>query len=210
MNNARIRIAGAVLSGGALFWAVGCASPSRANIELRKQNQQLQSQISQLRRQVEADQRVIQGLRDRAGALPTLPSSRLEELFTTHGIQFGRLTGGVDLDPNKPGDEGVAVYVVPIDQTGQPIKMAGTFDVEAFDLAEPSAPLVGQWHFDLQQSKNAWNGYLLDYSYALVCPWGKVIPRHADLTVKVRFFDELTQTPFTAQRVVRIIPPPQS
>lgn len=135
--------------------------------------------------------------------LPTLPATRLAELFTTHGIQFGRLTGGAHLDPDKAGDQGIAVYVVPIDESGEKLKAAGTFDVQAFDLADTQHPLVGQWHFDLQQSRVAWNGWLLDYTYILTCRW-QTPPTHPDLTLKVTFFDELTQTPFTAQRVVHV------
>lgn len=193
--------------GGALLLCTGCGSPSKANVELRKQVQDLQSQVARLRRQHEADLMETQGLRDRSGTLPTLPTERLARLFTTHGLEFGRLTGGADLDPKKPGDEGLAVYIVPVDQTGEKLKAAGSFNVEAFDLAEPKDPLVGRWHFDLEQARKAWSGWLLDYSYILICPWKKT-PKHADLTVKVRFLDELTQTPFTAQRVVRVNLPP--
>ena len=191
----------ALVAGAGL--GVGCGAPNKANIELRKQVQSLQSQNAQLRRQHEADQQVIQGLRDRVGVLPTLPATRLAELFTTHGLQLGRLTGGARLDRSTPGDQGVVVYVVPIDESGEKLKAAGTFDVQAFDLADTQHPLVGQWHFDLQQSRAAWNGWLLDYTYVLTCPW-QTPPTHPDLTLKVTFFDELTQTPFTAQRVVRV------
>ena len=207
MSASRPRLS-AVLAGGALFCAAGCGSPSKANIELRKQIQTLEAQNAQLRQQHAGDERVIAGLRERQGTLPTLPAPRLADLFTTHGIQFSRLTGGADLDPNKPGDEGLALYVVPIDETGEKLKAAGSFDVEAFDLAEPQHPLVGHWHFDLQQARAAWNGVLLEYNYVLICPWQNVIPRHPDLTVKVTFLDALTQTPFTAQRVIHINPPP--
>src|SRR5579863_8530833 len=189
--------------------AIGCSTPSKVNIELRKQIQKQDDELREARKQVEADKRVIAGLRDRMGVLPTLPSSRLDQLFTTHGLEFTRLTGGADLDPNKPGDEGLAIYVVPTDQTGQPLKAAGAFDVEAFDLANPSDPLVGHWHFNLQQSKETWNGMSLIYCYALICPWQKV-PKHEDLTVKVTFFDELTQTPFSAQKLVHVMLPSQA
>ena len=192
-----------------LLFGWGCGSPSKVNIELRKRIQALEAENAALREQHAADQRVIAGLRDRQGTLPTLPASRLAELFTTHGIQFGRLTGGADLDPSKPGDEGIAVYVVPVDETGDKLKAAGSFDVEAFDLDEPQSPFVGRWHFDVWQARQAWTNVLLEYDYVLMCPWQKVVPRHPNLTVKVRFLDALTQTPFTAQRVVRVNPPPQ-
>jgi hypothetical protein len=210
MIRALFRISTALLCSGAVAGSIGCGSPSQANIELRKENQQLRQQLAQLTKLHEGDLRTIQGLRDRVGTLPTLPTTRLAELFTTHGIIFGRLTGGADLDPNKPGITGLAIYISPIDETGGRLKAAGTFDIDAFDLAEPKDPLLGHWHFDLQQSRNAWTEVLLEYGYALMCPWQNKIPTHQDITIKVTFFDELTQTPFTAQQVVHVVVPPKT
>jgi len=184
--------------------AIGCGTPNKANIELRKQNQQLQAEIKTLKKQVEGDQTVIEGLRDRVGTVPTLPTTRLAQLFTTHSIRFGYLTGGADLDPNKSGDEGLAIYVVTADESGGKIKAAGTFDIDAFDLAEPKDRLIGHWHFDLEQSRQAWTNVLLEYDYAFLIPWQNKVPKHPDVTVKVTFFDELTQTTFTAQKVIHV------
>lgn len=189
---------------------MGCGSPNQANIELRKQIQSLQTQVNQLQVENQGDQRTIQGLRDRTGYLPTLSTARLDQLFTTHGLEFGRLTGGADLDPSKPGDEGFIVYIVPTDQQGDQLKAAGTFDIDAFDLDEPKDPLLGHWHFDLKQAKAAWTAALLQYNYVLTCRWKTRIPRHSRITLKVTFFDELTQTPFTAQKVIEINVPPTS
>ena len=192
------------------FVVGGCGSPNQANVGLRKQIQQLQTQVNELQVQHQGDQQTIQGLRDRQGTLPTLPSARLDQLFTTHGLEFGRLTGGADLDPAKPGDEGFVIYIVPTDAAGEKLKSAGSFDIEAYDLAESTDPLLGHWHFDLAQSKETWTGALLQYNYVLTCPWQKKTPRHADVTVKVTFFDELTQTPFTAQKVIHVNVAPQT
>lgn len=189
---------------------IGCGSPNQANIELRKQVQSLQTQVNQLQVEHQGDQRVIQGLRDRTGYLPTLSTARLDQLFTTHGLEFGLLTGGADLDPSKPGDEGFTVFIVPTDQQGDKLKAAGAFDIDAFDLADPKDPLLGHWHFDLQQARATWTSVLLQYNYVLTCRWQARIPSHPKITLKVTFFDELTQTPFTAQTVIQINVPPTS
>jgi hypothetical protein len=208
MTRALFRISTALLCCGVVAESLGCGSPSQANIELRKENQQLRQQLAQLKTLHEGDQQTIQGLRDRVGTLPTLPTTRLAELFTTHGITFGRLTGGADFDPGNPGNGGLVVYISLIDETGGRLKAAGTFDIDAFDLAEPKDPLLGHWHFNLQQSRSAWTEVLLEYGYALMCPWQNKTPKHQDVTIKVTFFDELTQTPFTAQQVVHVNLPP--
>jgi hypothetical protein len=209
MMRALFSISTALLCCGAVAGSLGCGSPSQANIELRKENQQLRQQLSQLKILHEGDQRTIQGLRDRVGTLPTLSTTRLAELFSTHGLTFGRLTGAAELDPAKPGNEGLAIYISPIDETGGRLKAAGTFDIDAFDLAEPKDPLLGHWHFNLQQSRSAWTEVLLEYGYALMCPWQNKPPKHPDVTIKVTFFDELTQTPFSAQQVVHVAVAPK-
>ena len=110
----------------------GCGSPNKPNIALRKKIQGLDAQIVQLQRQHEADQATIAGMNQRVGSVPTLPQDRLERLFTVHGIKLGRLTGGADLDPAKPGHEGLKVYLTPLDETGDQLKSAGAITIEAF------------------------------------------------------------------------------
>jgi hypothetical protein len=183
-------------------------TPDSVNIQLRKDKQALQERVEKLEARAEADARTIAGLRSERPTTPTLPTERLDRLYTTHGLKFGRLTGGWDRDLRVPGDEGIAVYVVPLDGDGQPLKAAGAFKVEAFDLGQPDQPLVGTWEFDVPAAKATWRGAFLDYNYVLECPWQKATPAHDTLTVKVTFLDELTQVPFTLQQQIKIDLPP--
>jgi hypothetical protein len=198
---------GYLLAVPAFFAVAGCGTPSGANIELRKQNQDLRSQVERLTLARAADAATIKSLEERVGTVPTLPADRLERLYTVHGLQLNRLTGGADLDREKPGDEGVQVYAVPTDQDGHPLKAAGAFTVEIFDLAaQPTR--IGQWTFDLPRAKEAWNGAAMSYQYVLKSPW-QTPPGHDDLTLKVTFHDELTGRDFTAQKQVKVtLPPP--
>jgi hypothetical protein len=189
--------------------APGCGSPNVASIAVRKQNQDLQDQVASLTRAREADAATIRALQEKqGGGLPTLPPDRLDKLFTVHGIKLGRLTGGADLDSKTPGDEGLKVYVTPTDDDGEPLKAAGTFVVEAFDLAAKT-PELGKWEFDLAATRKAWIGAALVHQFVLTCPWQQR-PRHEEVTVKVTFRDELTGREFHEQRVVKIQPPPAS
>lgn len=187
---------------GVVLFCVSCSGPSSVNIELRKEKQDLQDEIAELNRVHEADQATIHGLHDRIGTLPTLPQNRLDQLFTVHGLELGRLTGGADFDPAKPGDEGIKVYATPTDDDGEPLKAAGTFVVEAFDLAAKT-PLAGKWTFDLAATRKAWAGAFLAHNFVLTCPW-ELVPMHEELTIKVTFRDELTQREFHAQSVVKV------
>jgi hypothetical protein len=183
----------------ALSFLAGCGKPNAANIVVRKENQQLQSKIDDLSRQHDADSAKIKSLEESKGTLPTLPNDRLQKLFTTHGLQFGKLTG---VEGNK-----LRVFVVPTDDQGQAIKAAGTFTVELFDLAQIENNLVGKWMFDADQTRNAWQGTWPLYTYDLEATLDKA-PAHDDLTVRVTFTDALTQRIFTAQKQIKRQPSP--
>jgi len=186
----------------------GCGGPSQANNELRRKNDQLQTKLRELQDKSDLEERTIQRLQNEHGSLPTLPEDRLEKLFVAKSLKFGRLTGGDDLNQPGPGDHGLEVEIVPVDAQGDAIKAAGTIQVQLFDLSLGKDALIGDWHFDLKQSRDSWlSGGLLD-SYVLKCPWQK-IPTHSQLTVRVTFFDELTQTTLPpAEKVVKVNPPP--
>jgi hypothetical protein len=127
-----------------------------------------------------------------------LPQERLSKLFTVHGFEFGKLTG-VD-------DEGVLkIYVVPIDDSGQKIKAAGSFVVAAFDLANDPNSLIARREFSVDEARKNWFGQALLYEYVLPVPWNSP-PKHPDVTVKVSFTDALTGRTFTGQKVITYKP----
>jgi outer membrane murein-binding lipoprotein Lpp len=200
---------GAILAALALaaIALTGCGSPNQANIQLRKDNQQLQSQIDQLNRQHALDAATIQSL-SATNAIKTLPQSQLNELYTAAGLRLGNLTGGFHPDPNKVGDTMLKVYVVPTDQDGDPIKAAGSFQVELFDLALPTNNRIGEWTFDIQAAHANWYSQLFMYTYVLSCPW-QTQPTHSQLLARITFTDALTGRVFTVDRDVTVQLPPQ-
>jgi hypothetical protein len=182
----------------------GCGSPNTASIAVRKENQSLRDQVATLQRARDADAAPIKSLESHATTVPSLPAAQLENLFTTHGLALGRLTGGADLDRDKPGDEGLKIQATPTDDDGQPFKAAGSFTIEAFDLAAES-PLVGKWTFDTRAARDAWVGSVLIRAYLLICPWQQQgPPKHPDITLKVTFHDELTGREFTQQKLIKV------
>jgi outer membrane murein-binding lipoprotein Lpp len=186
--------------------AVGCGSPNKANIELRKQNQALTAQVQTLTLQHAADAATIAAAQQ-GHTIPTLPQDRLDQLFTVAGIQFGRLTGGARSNPDLAYDDQLQVFVVPIDQHGDSIKAAGAFEVQAFDLSAPGNPRLGTWNFPVEDAPKNFFGHALLYTYILTCPW-QTPPTHPGLTIKVTFTDALTGRVFTAQRQATCTPPP--
>lgn len=196
--------------GAALFACVGCGSPSKVNILLRKENQTLRKEMSDLKRAHEADvadMRARDAARSGEASATTLPSpALLDTVVTTHGLRIGKLTGGFDADASKPGDEMLKVYVVPTDRTGDLLKAAGSFEVEMFDLAEQKQVRLGHWEFSADETAALWYGQFLSYGYVLPCPW-QTVPTHRDVTVKMSFTDTLTGRTFTEQKQISINPP---
>lgn len=181
----------------------GCASPSAANNKLRVENLKLQDQITSLQREKESDRATLKAKETMSGTLLTLPQERLDKLFTTGGIKLGRLTGGDNWSSSKAGDDGIKIEAVPVDSQGEKLKAAGSFVVDAFDLALSADTQVGHWTFTVDQARENWYGGGLLYSYILKCPWQKT-PAHPELTVKVTFSDELTGREFTQQQIVKV------
>ena len=189
------------LAGGA-FALVGCKGPNQANIELRKQNQELRTKIDDLERQHAADAAQLRAGEARSGTtVPSLPQDRIDQLFTVHGIQLGRLTG---VSP----DGELKVYATPTDESGQSIKAAGSFAIDAFDLAQSEHPRIGHWEFPLDQARKNWVGQALLHCYVLPLPWqgGGGTPKNPQLTLRIVFTDALTGRIFETQKVVRVDP----
>lgn len=188
----------------------GCGSPDPANIKLRKEIQTLELQIETMKRERVADMARVAALQDRVGTLPTLSQDRLGRMFTTHGLYFGRLTGGVDLDRAAPGDEGLRLHVTPTDASGGLLKAAGSFVVEAFDLsAQRDGPArVGRWEIPVEEAVKQFQeiSWLSRYEYVLTLPW-QTPPQGETLHVQVTFLDELTQARFSESRDLKVKPP---
>lgn len=181
-----------------LLMLVGCAAkPNAANIELRKQNQDLNDQIQQLNQKVTTLEGTLATMNASTPTVPVLPAERMNELFTVHSLKVGRLSGFADLPDNKSG---IKVYVVPLDASGDELKAAGAFTIEAFDLSA-SDPRIGQWSFTVDEARASWLGSGLLYEYVLVCPFAKPIDAQ-ELTLKITFTDALTQRVHRMQQVI--------
>jgi outer membrane murein-binding lipoprotein Lpp len=183
--------------------ASGCGNPSKANIQLRKDKQQLEAQIAELKQQQLADRARITGFESQAGSLPTLPQDRLQKLFTVHGIKLGRLTGGDPGNGVNAPDEGIKVYLSPVDETGEEVKATGTVMVEAFDLELEGDNRIGRWTIDPIALKDRWRSLGWLQAFVLELPWQRP-PQHSKIAVKVTFRDELTGRVYSVIREAQV------
>jgi len=205
-----IALGAAGLSFTAALLVGGCGAPSKANIALRKQNQALSAEIDKLKQDRLADQARIEGLENRIGTVPTLPESRLDQMYTVHSIKLGRLTGGTNLDPDRPWDQGIRVDLIPLDEAGDPIKATGRVSIELLDLNDNPPRRVGFWQFSAQQMKNTWRSLGPIHEFVLECPYQAATPTHSDLAVKVDFTDELTERRFEVLERIKVRLPPST
>ena len=175
----------------------GCGGPNRANVELRREKQELRDRVAELLRQNDQLRSQARALEGNRPAVATLPQDRLEQLFTVAGVRFGRLTGRAD------EFDGLEVYLEPTDGQGDLLKAAGGVRVEAFDLTADRARLA-TWEFGLDRAKRLWQSGRLASGYALDLRWADAgaTPPPADrpLLIKATFRDGLTGREFTATR----------
>jgi hypothetical protein len=171
---------------------LGCRGPNRANVDLRKKNQELQAEAARLRAENDQFKSDIRRLESGSQTLATLPQERLEQMWTVAGLRFGRLTG---IDRRADGNP-LKVYLKPVDDSGATLKAAGSIVIEAFDLDAPDARL-GRWEFPVESARRLWvSGGVLN-EYILSCPWeGEAPAEGRKLMVRATFVDALTQRTF--------------
>jgi hypothetical protein len=199
----RFRMPGLALGAGLILLIAGCGRPHRANVELRRVNQQLESRIDELERLRAAERARVQALEKSVGTLPTLPQERLDAMFTVHNIRIGDLTGGTSLDVGRKGDEGIKVYLTPLDDADDPLKATGRITVEAFDLNADPPQRLGRWEFSPQAVKESWRGFGLIRAFVVICPW-QVVPKNQEISLRIEFEDALTGRAYRASRDVTI------
>jgi len=186
-------------------WLCGCADGvSPTERRLRQQVDALEldrdrclqeladhdAQIALLHRQIE-NQRHLKGI-------------NLDDLFVVDRIELVSRSGGADYD-DQPGDDGITVYLKPLDRDGDAVKVAGDIRIELYDLANPSGQkLIGEYVVAVDQASTYWYGKFATYHYTVRCPWQQGLPKHNEITIRATFVDYLTQRVMTAQTVCTV------
>lgn len=186
--------------------AGGCAS--QTEMDLRRDNERLKREVEQQRHDLAAHQAAIDELNRHLQTARGITDEDLRKVFYPEQIVIDPLSGGDDYD-GKPGDDGVTVYVRPVDRVGDTIKVAGDIRVELYDLAAPPGDnRVGECFVPVDKAIEMWHGKLMTNHFTIRCPWKSGPPRNPEITVRVTFKDFLTQRVMTAQRVVTVKLPP--
>ncbi|HET6429760.1 MAG TPA: hypothetical protein VFJ30_15190 [Phycisphaerae bacterium] len=193
----------ACLAAGLCLAAAGCVGQGEDPLVACKRTvRQLERENAALtEKQLQLQQRV-EDLQKQVAALQGLPPDRMAKLFTVERIELGRYTAGANLD-DKPGDDGVRVYLQPIDRDGHVIKAAGTVSLQLFDLSRPDGNLIGRCDVPAEAMGKYWFGGLGRSHYRFDLPW-TTRPATAEVTVRASFTDLLTGKAFTAQKVCTV------
>lgn len=194
------------------LWGALLAGGCQPSLErLADENDALKRDVRHLQQELTACQDRIGVLQEQVATLSRLGSERLRRLIYPVKIEIDRHSGGYDED-GRPGDDGIIVYVRPIDADGHVIKAAGDIYVQLWDLADTAAQgPIGEYVLDVDHARQAWYGRLMTHHFKVKCPWRNGIPpKHPELTVRVQFVDYLTGQTLRAQRVVTVTLPPQA
>ena len=178
---------------------VGCANKDQQLLELQTQNSELRQQLRQSQQTIETQEDNIRRQTEQISNLSRLGPERLEVLFKVERIKLGRYSDGTNLD-GKPGDDGLKVYIIPQDEAGRTVTAAGSIEIDVFDLADKSAPLLMNYSFSPAEAKKHWFSGGLANHYDITCPWKDTLPSGDEVTVRVKFTDYLTGQTFTATK----------
>lgn len=181
---------------------VGCATYKQTD-PLVVQVNKLQEENSRLRDDLQKLTASAALQRDQIQTLESLGPKRLDRLYKVARIEITRYSGGINL-AGGVGDQGVRVYIQPIDQQGDVLKSAGTFKIQTFDLAQPpEQSLLSECEYPPEEAAKHWYGGFVTYQYQFDCLWNSP-PRHANLTLRVSFTDYLTGQTFSAEKAIKV------
>jgi hypothetical protein len=186
----------------AAAFLTGCAQQS--DVDLNRRIAELSEQLAERENRIESLMSANQELQTRVSTIRGFKQEDLNRIFFPERLEIARLSGGHDFD-GRPGDDGVRIYLKPIDRDGDALKVAGDIRVDLFDLTDPTGQTqIGSCTFPVDTAREHWYGKFMTYHYTLECKWTRP-PKTTEVTVRVTFRDYITQRLLTEQAVLRVV-----
>ena len=202
----RFALRGCRLIGLGLLTLSACQSPGQRGATLN-QNETLQQENRLLRREIAQRDEAVNRLEQQVANLLAFEENRPADRFAPVRVEIASLTGGRDYD-DKPGDDGVTVYLRPRDADGDVVKAPGRITIQLLDNADLHAPRVLHVYtfHDPLELRSLWHGRFATNHYTLKCPFpsGLKLPPSRRVTVSVEFVDYLTGATLTAVKEVSV------
>lgn len=185
----------AVLLGIALAACITGCDGQRDRANVLQQNRELRDEIGLLTKRLNDCNSDSLACRQQIESLQTFPPNRPADLFAPTRIEFASLSGGTDFD-GEPGDDGLTLYLRPLDIDGESVKVPGKITIQLLDNTDLSVPrLIGTYIMeDPDRLRKSWFGHFGTKHYTLKCPFPKnvVLPESGRVSVAVQFVDYLT------------------
>ena len=189
-----------------MAFLVGCETPDSQKKTLPEQIETLKQDKSRLTRQIEEAKSNNKDLQKQINTLHSLAGEiELEKLYDVQRLKITKHSNLHDKDKDKAGKkETLIIYIQPIDQDGDIVKVAGSVDVQLLDLNEEQPQLLGQWHVGPVELRKLWFNALMMTNYRLTFDVSdKVQTFEEPLTVNVTFTDYLTGKVLKEQKVIK-------
>ena len=174
----------------------GCSNviPEVSDCELRYQR--LEDELQQAKLTIQQKDKQI-------ASLQKLPDNYLEYMVTADKISLGRYTRVEDSDSDLKIDS-LVVYLNIYDKHSDAVKVAGSFNVELWDLnASEESNMVKSWEFTPKEFETYWDG-MLGTSYRFNLPVDQYAPAGSSLTVKCSFSELITGRSWDVQKQVSL------
>jgi len=187
-----------------LLSVAGCEQPNQ-KASLSAQIEKLIQENTELQKQIEQSDSKNKQFKQQIKVLSGLPKEvKLENLNLLDKIKIGRYTGFFDKDDDGKKEK-LVVYIEPVDQQGDTIKVAGAVDVQLWDLNKTdSEALLDEWRVEPEELKKLWFATMIKINYRLTFDVAdKIESMEEPLTVKVTFTDYLTGKVFQGQKVIK-------
>jgi len=170
-----------------------------------KDNDALRRDKERLERTVAERDATIASLQQQTITLRGFGPDRKADLFAPVKLEIASQSGGAEYD-DKPGDDGVTVYLRPRDADGDVVKVPGRMKVQLVDNTDIGSPRVlGVYAFeDLNEVRKTWHGKFATQHFTLKCPFppGVELPKSRRVLVSAEFLDLLSGATLTTSKEV--------
>ncbi|MEA3224881.1 MAG: hypothetical protein U9Q07_02950, partial [Planctomycetota bacterium] len=187
-----------------IFFVAGCQKADEGP-SLTVQMEQLTQENKELQTQIDRSNSENKQLEKRVEVLSSLPKDvRLENLYRLERIEIGRLSGFFDKDRDGKREK-LIVYVTPVDEQGDAIKVTGAVNVQLWNLNKADGEaLLGEWDIKPGELKTVWFKTVISANYRLTFDISNIVENFdEELTVRVAFTDYLSGKVLKDQQVIK-------
>ena len=176
-------------------------------VRVAQERDSLNVERDRLDRELAGKNARIAALDEQVKNLVRLGSDRRIGLFAPVRVEILPRSQGADYD-DTPGDDGVTVYLRPVDADGHAVKVPGEIRVQLLDNTNLASPRkIGDCVFnDPEELRRMWYGRFGTNHYTIKCRFFPGVKPPRRVLTTVEFLDYLTGKPLTATKELPVTP----